>query len=226
MKSHTLILTLALLPLGIACQKSEIDQKPAAQVTGTSTASTTSSATQTTTDIQPSPSGTAAKVIKEKSSIGFVGAKVTRDHTGKFNNFDGGIEYVNGKPERINFDIDLNSMETDTEQLTGHMKSPDFFNVAQYPKATFTSTSLTEAPAGSPAGTTHVLKGNLNMHGVTREVTVPVTAQVTPDGVRAKSEFTINRHDWGISYKGMADDLIKDNVLIKLDLLFPAPPAA
>ena len=58
------------------------------------------------------------------------------------------------------------------------------------------------------------------------EITVPVTTQQTAEGVRAKSEFTINRHDWGISYRGMADDLIKDNVLIKLDLMFPPPPAA
>ena len=59
-----------------------------------------------------------------------------------------------------------------------------------------------------------------------KEVTIPVVAQQTADGVRTTSEFTINRHDWGISYKGAADDLIKDNVLIKLDLVFPPPPAA
>ena len=55
-------------------------------------------------------------------------------------------------------------------------------------------------------------------------MTIPVTAEVTPQGVRATSEFTINRHDWGISYRGMADDLIKDQVLLKLDLMFPPPP--
>ena len=51
-------------------------------------------------------------------------------------------------------------------------------------------------------------------------------AEQNAEGVHAKSEFTINRHDWGISYKGAADDLIKDNVLMKLDLAFPPPPAA
>lgn len=221
MKSHKLFLALSLLSLGLACRESEIDQKPAAEVTATTTASTTEATTTQTT-----AGATTANVIKEKSSINFVGAKVTRDHTGQFKTFDGGIEYVAGKPEKINFDIDLSSIETDTADLTGHLKSPDFFDVAKHPKATFTSTSLTEAPVGSPAGTTHVLKGNLNLHGVSREVTIPVAAQVTPEGVRTKSEFTINRHDWAISYKGMADDLIKDNVLIKLDLLFPPPPAA
>jgi polyisoprenoid-binding protein YceI len=223
MKSHKLTLALSLLLLGTtACHQSEIDQKPAAQVTETTTAASTAAPTTT----EPAAGTTTAKVIKEKSSINFVGAKVTRDHKGKFNTFDGGIEYAGGQPQKINFDIDVNSIETDTPDLTKHLKSPDFFDVAKYPKATFTSTSLTAAPAGSPDGATHILKGTLNMHGVDREVTIPVKAQVTPDGVRTTSEFTINRHDWGISYKGAVDDLIKDNVLIKLDLLFPPPPAA
>jgi polyisoprenoid-binding protein YceI len=218
---RSVILSLSLFAL-IACNKGEIADKPAAEVTETS-----ASATTATTDTAPAANGVTANVIKEKSSINFVGAKVTREHTGKFNAFDGTIEYVAAKPNRISFDIDLNSMETDTPQLTEHMKSPDFFDVAKYPKATFTSTSLTEgAPEGSPAGSTHLLRGTLDMHGVQKEVAIPVKAVQAPDGVRATSEFTINRHDWGISYKGMADDLIKDNVLIKLDLAFPPPPAA
>ena len=216
MKTSAVLLAAAMLALA-GC-KSEVDQKTAAQVTETVAAPAAST--------QPAEGAVTSKVIKEKSSINFVAAKVTRDHKGKFKDFDGSIEYVAGKPARISFDIDVNSIETDTEKLTAHLKTGDFFDVAKNPKATFVSTSLTEAPAGSPGGATHILKGTLNMHGVAKEVTIPVVAQTTAEGVRAKSDFTINRQDWGISYKGMADDLIKDNVLIKLDLLFPPPPAA
>lgn len=217
MKSWSLLLALSLLTLGSGCRKSEVDEKPAAEVTATSaetTASTTAGAT------------VSSSVIKEKSSIDFVAAKVTRDHKGKFANFDGTLAYAGGKPSGVSFEIDLTSIQTDTEKLTAHLKTPDFFDVAKYPKATFTSTSLTAAPAGSAGGTTHELRGILDLHGVKKEVTIPVKAEVTPEGVRATSEFTINRHDWGIDYKGMADDLIKDNVLIRLDLRFPPPPAA
>jgi polyisoprenoid-binding protein YceI len=222
MKSSSLVLALSFLILP-ACQKSELANKPAAEVTESSATTATDTAVTST---EPASNVTTANVIKEKSSINFVGAKVTRDHKGKFNNFDGTISYAGATPQGVKFDIDLGSIETDTEQLTGHLKSPDFFDVAKYPKATFTSTSLTPAPAGSAAGSTHILKGTLDLHGVQKEVTIPVTATTTPEGVRTQSEFTINRHDWGISYKGMADDLIKDNVLIKLDLLFPPPPQA
>ncbi|HEX6159344.1 MAG TPA: YceI family protein [Thermoanaerobaculia bacterium] len=224
MKSSSLFLALSLVVLLPACQKSELADKTAAEVSDTAAVTTDSAAAAT--DTQPAAAGTRAGVIKEKSSINFVGAKVTRDHKGKFNTFDGSINYAGGKPVDVSFDIDLNSLETDDAKLDGHLKSPDFFDVAKYPKATFTSTSLTAAPAGSPDGTTHLLTGTLDMHGVQKEVRIPVKATQTADGVHAESEFTINRHDWGISYKGMADDLIKDNVLIKLDMHFPPPPAA
>ncbi|HEX2122156.1 MAG TPA: YceI family protein [Thermoanaerobaculia bacterium] len=222
MKSCSLILAFSILAFGAGCRESAVDQGPAAEVSDTS--ATVAAADTGATDA--APSGTVSRVIRERSKIEFVGAKVTRDHNGKFNNFDGWIEYAGGQPQKISFDIDLNSIETDDEKLTGHLKTPDFFDVAKYPKATFTSTSLTPAPAGSPDGSTHMLKGTLDMHGVKKDVTVPVKAQQSADGVRATSEFTINRHDWGISYRGAADDLIRDNVLIRLDLMFPPPPAA
>lgn len=211
MRVRSLFIVFALVLF--ACQRSEVADKPAAEVSDATAASP-----------PPAPAGQRTNVIKEKSSINFVGAKVTRDHKGKFHNFDGWIEYAGTTPSQISFDIDLSSIETDEARLTEHLKSPDFFDVAKYPRATFVSTSLT--PAGAGGGPTHTLKGNLTMHGVTKEVSIPVTAQQTPEGVRTTSEFTINRQDWGISYKGMADDLIKDEVLIRLDLFFPPPPAA
>jgi polyisoprenoid-binding protein YceI len=229
MKSCSLLLALSIALIVPGCRNSEVDTKPAAEVTETSSttvAGDPSASTTAATSTEPTPGAPVARVIKEKSSIQWVGAKVTRDHKGSFKNFDGWIEYAGNQPSRIGFEIDLTSIDSDTPDLTKHLKSPDFFDVAKYPKATFVSTSLTPAAAGAPNGQTHELKGVLDLHGVKKEVTIPVKAEQTADGVRTTSEFTINRHDWGISYKGVADDLIKDNVLIKLDLYFPPPPAA
>jgi polyisoprenoid-binding protein YceI len=218
MKYRSTFLAASMVVLA-ACH-SEINDKHAAEVSDTG-----ASASSSTQAAPPAGATNSAKVIKEKSSIKFVAGKVTRDHNGEFKNFDGTIDYAGAQPQRISFDIDLNSIETDTPDLTKHLKTADFFDVAKYPKATFTSTALEAAPAGSPAGTTHMLRGTLDLHGVQKEVSVPVKAEQTAEGVHATSEFTINRHDWGISYKGMADDLIRDNVLMKLDLMFPPPPA-
>lgn len=225
MKQSSLVLALSLLLLAPACAKSEISDAPAAEVSDTGM-TTTASETSATSATQATGAVTTAKVIKEKSSIDFVGAKVTGDHKGKFKNFDGTIEYAGTTPQKIWFEIDMASLQTDDAKLDGHLKTADFFDVEKFPKATFTSTSLTAgAPAGSPPGATHLLSGTLNMHGVDKDVSFPVVTEQTPEGVRATSEFTINRQDWGISYKGMADDLIKDNVLVKVNMLFPPPPA-
>lgn len=219
MKRSRILPALAFVLLTAACRDSAVDSGPAAAVTET----TAGSAAATSTG--PTPGAPVGKVIKEKSRIEFVGAKVTRDHQGQVRDFDGWIEYAASKPARIGFEMNLDSIETDTEKLTGHLKSADFFDVAKYPKATFVSGSLTETAPGTAGGATHELKGTLDLHGVKKDVTIPVVATTTPEGVRTTSEFSINRHDWGISYKGAADDLIRDNVLIKLDLMFPPPPA-
>ncbi|HEX7151256.1 MAG TPA: YceI family protein [Thermoanaerobaculia bacterium] len=223
MKFSNVLFALSVLVFVPACQKSEIQNAPAAEVSETSATTATDA---TSTAAQPGGPTTTANVIKEKSSINFIGAKVTRDHNGQFKQFDGRIEYAGGQPQRVHFDIDLASLETDDPQLDAHLKTPDFFDVQKHPKATFTSTSLTAAPAGTPGGATHMLRGTLDMHGVQKEVSFPVIAQQSADGVRTQADFRINRHDWGISYKGMADDLIKDDVRIRLDLMFPPPPAA
>jgi polyisoprenoid-binding protein YceI len=222
MKHSSLVFAVSLL-LFIGCKESATDTTPPAQVTETTNTATTASTETVATSTQPTPGAAAGRVIKEKSKMEWIGAKITRDHHGSFQNFDGYIEYDAGKPSRIAFEIDLNSIIADDEKLTGHLKSPDFFDVARYPKATFVSTSITEAAAG---GNTHLVKGILNLHGVEKEVSFPVKTTATKDGIRTQSEFTINRHEWGISYKGAADDLIKDNVAIKLDLWFPPPPTA
>jgi polyisoprenoid-binding protein YceI len=222
MKYSSPALAVSLLLIA-GCRESVTDTTTPARVSETTTTAAVSSTETVATSTQPTPGATVGRVIKEKSKIEWVGAKVTRDHDGFFRDFDGYIEYSGGKPSRIAFEIDVNTIVADEEKLTGHLKSADFFDVERYPKATFVSNSIADAPAGT---TTHSVKGTLNMHGVEKEITIPVKTTVTKDGVRAQSEFSINRHDWGISYKGAADDLIKDNVVIRLDLSFPPPPRA
>ena len=94
------------------------------------------------------------------SRVGFTGAKVTGSHEGSFPAFTGTIDLDPARVEnsRIAVDIDTTSVTTDTDRLTTHLKSPDFFDVARFPRATFTSTAI--APGG-PNGATHTITGNL-----------------------------------------------------------------
>lgn len=99
------------------------------------------------------------------SSIGFVGSKVTGSHEGGFTDFVGEFRVVDGKlaPTGNKVVIDTTSMFTDNQRLTGHLMSPDFFDVATHPVSTFETTSI----ASNTDGTTTVT-GNLSLHGETQ----------------------------------------------------------
>jgi polyisoprenoid-binding protein YceI len=159
------------------------------------------------------------------SKVDFVGSKVTGSHTGNFGNFDGRVELVDGKIEAstVRVDIDMKSVSSDTEKLTGHLKSKDFFEVDRFPKATFVSTKIVP---GGDKGATHTITGNLELHGVTKSITFPATIAVSKDAVTANAEFAIDRTNWGINYEGMADNLIRKDVVLKLAINAPRKPGA
>ena len=167
---------------------------------------------------QAKAAGTESLVISpDNSKVDFVGSKVTRSHNGSFKSFTGTIDLVNNSIEqsRVTIDIDTASIVADEADLTKHLKTPDFFDVAKYPKASFTSTKI------EPAGATHKVTGNLDLHGVKKSITFPATIQLAADTVSVNAEFSINRKDFGIVYAGKADDLIRDGVVIKLMLKVP-----
>lgn len=157
------------------------------------------------------------------SSIGFIGAKVTDQHVGEFKDFNGKVSLLAGKIDggQVEFEVKPESVVVDggLPKLEGHLKSADFFDVETHPTARFVST---EIKSGSDVeGMTHTVTGNLVMRGTTKSVTFPASIVVAADAVKAKTEFGINRKDFGIQYPGMPDDLIKDNVLLKIDLTAP-----
>ncbi len=170
----------------------------------------------------PAPAAASAVVydLSSESKIGFVGSKITGSHDGGFTSFDGGIELVQDDPEQstVHIAIDTTSLWADNPRLTEHLKSADFFDVAAHPTAEFSSTAIVAEGDGFR------VTGNLLLHGVEKSISFPASIEVLDDSVVATAEFSIKRFDFGIAYKGKADDLIRDEVVIKLDLT--ASPAA
>lgn len=147
--------------------------------------------------------------ISPDSTIGFVGSKVTGSHDGGFKSFNGTIAVSDGKivpPSQVT--IDMTSTWADNDRLTNHLKSADFFDVEKFPTATFAVTSMSDSE----------ITGNLTLHGVTKSITFKPDVTITDSEVSLKAEFDIMRFDFGIVYKGKADDLIRDEVVIKLDV--------
>lgn len=184
------------------------------------TASAPASTASATTDVLTSfkPSGTALTVAPDTSKIEFTGSKVTGKHDGGFKEFKGMIDLVDNKVEssRVAFEVEMASVFSDAQGLTDHLKTGDFFEVTKYPKASFVSTKIVADP--SKGANAYTVTGDLEMRGVKKSVTFPATITVDGGKVNVKSEFAINRKDFGIVYAGKADDLIRDDVVLRLDL--------
>lgn len=177
---------------------------------------TTSATVSDAVEVAASPAAAGVKyAFTAASEIHFTGSKVTGSHSGGFKKFSGSFTVADnalaGTGQKIV--IDMNSIWSDDEKLTGHLKSEDFFNVAKYPESAFELTGLKQLEEGR-----FEVSGNLTLTGTTRNITFPATASMADGKAKIHAKFDINRKDFGIVYPGKADDLIRDEVVIELKL--------
>lgn len=154
-----------------------------------------------------------------ESKIQALGAKISAKHPIVFKEFTGSVSLNGDVPAGLAFEAQMASLEADHPKLTAHLKEADFFDIAKFPTATFTATEI-KAGSDQP-GQTHTVTGNFQIRGTTKTVTFPATFEVTPTGVKASTEFVINRQDFGVTYPGKPDDLIQDNVVMTVSLVAP-----
>ena len=122
---------------------------------------------------------------------------------GRFDRFDGDFRFDPADPTKssVTVTIPVSSIDTGVAKLDAHLQTADFFDVANYPTATFKSTRVERAGE-------HGLKvtGDLTLHGVTKPVVLDVVINKIgphPMAGRAAAGFdattTIKRSDFGIS---------------------------
>lgn len=97
--------------------------------------------------------------------------------------------------------VNVSSISTGVEERDTHLKGADFFDAARYPVITFVSSNVSKSSA-----TSYSVTGNLTMHGVTKPVTLAVTAPPAfnhAGGVRRGVEATtsVNRKDFGLLWE-------------------------
>lgn len=148
--------------------------------------------------------------LDPSSKVEFTGSKVTGSHDGGFSNVTGEFAVADGKLENTGnkIVIDMTSVWSDSAKLTGHLKTDDFFDIANHPVATFETTEVTDSK----------VTGNLTLHGVTKSISFTPDINITEDSVDVAAEFAIQRFDFDIEYIGQADNLIRDGVTIRLDV--------
>jgi polyisoprenoid-binding protein YceI len=142
----------------------------------------------------------------ENTKISFVGSKPGGKHEGGFKKLTGSAKFdpADASTLKLSVEIDMNSTFTDTEKLTGHLKSADFFNVKNNPTAKFVSTKVEKATGG------YEVTGNFTLAGKTKTMSFLAKIEPNADGITVSSNFSIDRNDWGISYgKGKIDDRVQ-----------------
>ena len=117
--------------------------------------------------------------------------------------------------------IEAKSINTDNVKRDDHLRSPDFFDVATYPQVKFVSTGVEKS------GDDYILKGNLSMKDVTKEIAIPVSVSgpVTDPWGNTRFGFEgatkINRKDWNINFSGTLDNgglIVSDEVKIEISI--------
>ncbi len=151
------------------------------------------------------------KLTGENTTIKFVGSKKDGKHEGSFKKVDGvlTVDAADIAKSKLTLTIDIESMTTDAEKLTAHLKSPDFFDAKANPTAKFVSTAI-KAGEGKD---TYSITGDLTLLGKTNPVTFQAKA-VTAEGTTTVSgQVGIKRSLWGMSY-GM--EKVNDEVQLTL----------
>lgn len=146
--------------------------------------------------------------------------------TGNFSSFNAAINSDNDDFSGANFsfDADIDSISTGNEQRDGHLKSADFFDAANHPKMTFTSTSMNKK-----SDSEFELEGNLTLRGVSK--TIKLNGEYSGKMVdfygneKHGFEFNgkINRKEFGLEWGAVTEAggvVVSDEVKIAVNAQF------
>lgn len=163
------------------------------------------------------------KVDASKSSIHWVGKKVTGQHEGTVNIQSGNLIFKGKKLTGGSFVVDMTSLTaTDLTgdylgKLNGHLKSEDFFGTEKY-----TTSKLVFKKIAAKANGVYTVTADLTI----KDVTAPVTFDITVNGNTAKAALKIDRTKYGIKYgsgsffDNLGDKTINDEFELTVALQF------
>jgi polyisoprenoid-binding protein YceI len=116
---------------------------------------------------------------------------------GRFHRFAGTVSVDPRDPTtaRVSVTVDAASIDTANAKRDNHLRSADFFWTERYPTIVFDSVSATRDAAGV------AVLGRLTIRGVTRDIRVPATVELSPEGFVARGHFDLNRSDYDMTYQ-------------------------
>lgn len=166
------------------------------------------------------------KIDPVHSSVGFSLRHLVSKFSATFTQIDGAVTFDEAAPEKSSVEatVAIGSVNTANEKREGHLKSPDFFDAAKFPTATFKSTSWKKTGEN-----TFDVAGDLTIKGTTKPVVFQVTFLGTGPGMQGatvsgwEATTKINRNDFGVSY---GPKILGDEVTLNLAIEAGHKPAA
>jgi len=167
------------------------------------------------------------KVVPTKSTALWYGSKVVGgSHNGKVAVKSGSVTLDGDKLKGGEILVDMTSLTNDdltdksfNDKLVGHLKSPDFFDVAKHPTAKLVVDKAELVKAGE-----HKVTGSITIKEKTRAVTFTVTETKAGEGRIAKAELKLDRTDFDVRYgsgkffQNLGDKMISDEIKLTVEL--------
>jgi polyisoprenoid-binding protein YceI len=168
------------------------------------------------------------------SVIRWTGQNLFSHHEGTVKLAAGSVVLAHGHLERGEFTIDLDSIactdladSTMAAMLVSHLRAADFFQVAEYPTASFVVTDATPIDGATEGAPNYLISGRLTLRGVTRELSFPaVIAAADAEHVTAQAHIQLDRTLFGSRYgsgkffaflgKHVVNDLIQLHLKIQM----------
>lgn len=143
------------------------------------------------------------RIQPEASEITFRATSRLMNAEGHFGRFSGDVVADPTGPggARISLTIDAASLDTGIEMRDKHLRSADFFDIERFPTIAFQSVRV------ESAGRRATVMGRLTLHGVTREIAVPVDVQITETALVASGEFIVNRGEYAMNYNSFLNPI-------------------
>jgi polyisoprenoid-binding protein YceI len=159
-------------------------------------------------------------VDKAHSQINFIADSRLISARGHFGEWDATISLdpANMPASSVTITINAASIDTRVERRDTHLKSADFFDVANHPTVTFTSTAVRTRGESALE-----IEGDLKIRGTTKRIVVPATMVFYEEGVgRFRGEFVLKRTEFGVRYDSKVNP-IKDDVTVQWDIAIQDP---
>lgn len=154
-------------------------------------------------------------LVPAQSEIQFVSRQMGVPVQGKFKSFSAQVAFDPAKlaASKIAFTVDTGSADISRE-ANAELPKSEWFNVAQFPKATFQSSSVKRLD-----GNRFEVAGKLSIKGLSSDVVVPVTLAQSGATTTATGSFPIKRLAFRIGEKEWADtSMVADEVQVKFKL--------